>query len=403
MKSKSEIRTVDTVSRDQQCSRHTMSVVVVDDPEVLEDYVQAWEELAEEAVEANPFYESWMLIPALRALATGKDVRVVLVISVEGGQPFLCGVFPVERKTKYKGVPVATFSLWQHIYCALCTPLIRIGYARECLDAFLDWLATECGGPLMEFNLVPGEGPFHKLLTEHLLERGNSSLVSESYERAVFRPGRTLDEYLHVAISSRHRRDMRRKLRRLSERGRIAFDELDVEADTERWIEEFLTLEASSWKGKEGSAFACSEANRNYFITIAKEAFARGRLMMSAMRLDGKPVAQKFSLLAGCASFAFKISYDESYAYFSPGMLLEVENIGSLHRRSDIEWMDSCATPIHFINRIWPDRRKIQTLLVSTGATSSRLMISFLPFLRTLNRALRTFSRGQSTQKENQL
>jgi len=124
--------------------------------------------------------------------------------------------------------------------------------------------------------------------------------------------------------------------------------------------------------------------------------------MMSAMRLEGKPVAQKFSLLAGCASFALKISYDESYAYFSPGMLLEVENIGSLHRRPDIEWMDSCAAPIHFINRIWPDRRKIQTLLVSTGGTSSRLMISWLPFLRTLNRALRALARGQSTQKENQ-
>jgi hypothetical protein len=402
MKPESEIRTIETVSCDQLGSRNPMSVVVVDDPERLEDYVQAWDELAEEAIEANPFYEWWMLIPALRGLATGKDVRVVLVISVEAGLPLLCGVFPVERKKRYKRLPVATFSLWQHIYCALCTPLIRSGYARECLDAFLDWLATECGGPLMEFNLVPGDGPFYELLTERLLERGNSSLVSESYERAVFRRRRTLDEYLNVAISSRHRRDMRRKLRRLSERGRIAFDELDVEADAERWIEEFLSLEASSWKGKEGGAFACSEEHRNYFVTIAKEAFSRGRLMMSAMRLEGKPVAQKFSLLAGCASFALKISYDESYAYFSPGMLLEVENIGSLHRRPDIEWMDSCAAPIHFINRIWPDRRKIQTLLVSTGGTSARLMISLLPFLRTLNRALRAFPRGQSTQKENQ-
>ena len=32
-----------------------MSVVVVDDPERLEDYVQAWDELAEEVIEVNPF------------------------------------------------------------------------------------------------------------------------------------------------------------------------------------------------------------------------------------------------------------------------------------------------------------------------------------------------------------
>src|SRR5437588_11552386 len=358
MRSESEIRTVETISCDQQGSRHTMSVVVVDDPERLEDYVQAWEDLAEEAIEANPFYESWMLIPALRGIATGKNVRVVLIMNLDDGEPILCGVFPVEIKAKYKGLPVANFSLWQHIYCALCTPLIRIGCARECLDAFLDWLAFECGSPLMEFNFVSGEGPFHELLSERLVERGYSSLVSETFERAVFRPMRTADEYLHAALSSRHRKDMRRKQKRLSEIGTVSFDQLESHRDAEQWFEEFLALEASSWKGKQGGAFACDEANRNYFVTIASAALERGALLMSAMRIDGRPIAQKFSFVTGSASFAFKIAYDELYAHFSPGMLLEVENIRRLHDRPDIEWMDSCAAPVHFINRIWHDRRK---------------------------------------------
>ena len=402
MKSESEILTIDAAYSNPTSSGHRMSVVVVEDLNLLEDYVQAWEELAEEALEENPFYEPWMLLPALRGLARGKDLRVVLVLSMEKDKPVLCGVFPLERRARYKRLPVAAFSLWQHLYCALCTPLIRIGCARDCLNTFLDWLSSEFDGPLMEFNFVSGDGPFHELLNECLLERAYSRLVIETFERAMFRPLESADDYLRVAISSRHRKDMRRKQRRLSETGRIEWDELEADGDADRWIEEFLALEMSSWKGKQGGAFACEEANRNYFIAIAKEAFKRGRLLMSAMRLDGRPIAQKFSLIAGRGAFAFKIAYDENHAHFSPGMLLEVENIRRLHARPEIEWMDSCAAPIHFINRLWHDRRTIQTVLVSTGARPASIVVSLIPFLRRINRAFRAYSRRQSTQKENQ-
>jgi hypothetical protein len=379
-----------------------MTVVFIKNFEMLEDYIQAWEDLAADALVPNPFYEPWMLLPALAGLAKGSDVGVVLVLTMDQGAPILCGVFPLERTARYKGLPIAAFSLWRHIYCALCTPLIRRDCARECLDAFLDWLASECGGPLMEFGLVSGEGPFHELLNDCLSERGNSSLVCESFERAMFRPMESADKYLHAALSSRHRKDMRRKQRRLSETGRVEFDGLEPEGDADRWIEEFLQLEVSSWKGKQGGAFACDEANRNYFVEVARNAFERGRLLMSAMRLDGKPIALKFSFVAEPASFAFKIAYDEHYATFSPGMLLEVENVRRLHARPDIKWMDSCAAPIHFINRIWHDRRKIQTVLVSTGGKHGALVISLMPFLRRLNRALRGLSGRQYTQKESQ-
>src|SRR5437667_1989687 len=398
MKSKSEILTVDDPSQWRAASLpEPMSVVIIEDFDMLRDYVQAWEDLAEEALELNPFYESWMLIPALRALGTGTDLRVVLVLTVKEGK--LCGVFPLEKKQRYKRLPVAAFSLWQHIYCPLCTPLIRASNAQECIDAFLDWLASERDCALMDFNLISGDGPFYELLNDRLTKRGKSSLVCESYTRALFRPMESADKYLQAAISPKHLKDMRRKQRRLSETGRIECDELGPNGDADRWIEEFLKLEVSSWKGKQGGAFACAEANRNYFVLIAKEAFNRGRLMMTAMRLDGQPIAQKFSLIDSRGAFAFKIAYDENYARFSPGTLLEVENICRLHARPDIEWMDSCAAPVHFINRLWDDRRTIKSVLVSTGGRAGALVVWLIPFMRRLNRALRGFLRRPSTHK----
>src|SRR5215813_851174 len=122
-----------------------ISVRDVRDADALEGYVEQWQELASHALEPNPFYESWMLIPALRSFARDKDVRVVLVFSTVQDESILCGVFPLEKKSRYKGLPVGTFSMWQHIYCALCTPLIRAGYERECLNLLFERLDSEGG------------------------------------------------------------------------------------------------------------------------------------------------------------------------------------------------------------------------------------------------------------------
>ncbi|HJZ68331.1 MAG TPA: GNAT family N-acetyltransferase, partial [Blastocatellia bacterium] len=157
---------------------------------------------------------------------------------------------------------------------------------------------------------------------------------------------------------------------------------------------------ASSWKGEQGSALACVEANRNYFMTIAREAFARGRLMMSAMRLNGRPLAQRLSFIAGSGAFAFKTAYDENHAGSSPGMLLEIDNIQRLHTRTDVEWMDSCATPIHFINRLWTDRRAIRSVLISTGRKSGDLLVEIMPLMKRLSRGLRSIKQSAATKEK---
>src|SRR5258708_11841725 len=95
------------------------SVVCVTDFAVLEEISASWTELAAAALEPNPFYESWMLGPALSRLRDGADLRVVLVFAPNGGpngapnrarsfEPFLCGVFPLERRPRHKRIPSRT-------------------------------------------------------------------------------------------------------------------------------------------------------------------------------------------------------------------------------------------------------------------------------------------------------
>ncbi|HKQ80572.1 MAG TPA: GNAT family N-acetyltransferase [Blastocatellia bacterium] len=371
-----------------------MSVMALTSPAALQKFLPAWENLAASALEPNVFFEPWMMMPALHHFGAVKTLRIALIFTTDParpGTPLLCGFFPLECGRGYKGTPVKFIRIWRHKHCFLTTPLIRAGYERRTLEAFFDWLETDArSGGLIEFNMIPGEGPFHQALVDYLYRSGKPNRFFDSYTRALFQPAADADAYLCAALSTKHRKMIRRLERGLAEIGHLEYDALSPTDAAAVWIEEFLRLEASGWKGRENSALASNESEHSYFKSIATEAFRRGRLVMLALRLDGRPVAYKCDFLAGRASFTFKIAFDENYARFSPGMLLEIENVRRLHAQSQTEWADSCTDPYNFMfNRLWLARRTIQSLVVSTGKAPGDLVVSASPLLSWINRKLK--------------
>jgi len=371
-----------------------MSVVEVKRVEELLEHIADWEDLAAAAIEPNPFYEPWMLMPAIESFGAGRDLRFILVFSASRAnpneRPLLCGFFPLERGRRYKGLPITALSLWQHLHCFLCTPLVREGCGRQCLDALFGWLASESEGcSLMQFNRITGEGPFHRLLVEQFDRSARLTYIDEHFARPLFEPAADASAYLQATLSAKRRKKIRRQENQLSERGRLEYVALQPEEDVGAWIEEFLSIEASGWKGKQNSALASNDAERRFFAAAARAAFLRGRLMMLAMRLDGKPIAHQCNFRAGDGSFAFKVAFDEDYSRFSPGVLLEIENIHYLHANPDVRWMDSCCcrSGTH-MDGLWGARRTILSVAVSTGNRIGDFAVSVLPLMRWAKRLL---------------
>jgi CelD/BcsL family acetyltransferase involved in cellulose biosynthesis len=366
------------------------SVVSVADFALLEGITEKWEELAAQAVEPNPFYEPWMLRPALAFLGAGVDLRVVLVFApnrARPSRPLLCGVFPLERRPRHHGLPCRTLSLWRHKFCQLATPLIRASHARETLAAFFAWLnAADHGCALMEFNRVSGEGPFHHLLVDHLDHNAVLHHAGGCFARAVFRPAGDAETYLRAALSTKHRKASRRHEQQLAATGAVEYAALAAGGDAHAWLAEFIALEAGGWKGREQSALDSSAADRRFFVSAATEAFRRGRFEALALRHGGRMIAARCGFAAGYGAYTFKIAYDESYARWSPGVLLEIENIRRLHGDSRIRWVDSFTSRDNaMFNRLWRDRLLLRDVTVGTGRRGD-FIVSLLPLLRRLKR-----------------
>ncbi len=299
---------------------------VEESPDALERHLSAWEVLASHAAEPNPFYEPFALLAAWRHLAPA-GLRVVLVWApnvLPGQPPLLAGLFPIVRGRRYKGLPITVFSTWKHLYMYLATPLVRAEFATLVLETFFGWLQNS-EAVLFEWHTISSGGAFRHALIDTLNRFDSAAFHDRSYTRAYFRPAVDVERYLERSISGKKRKELRRQERRLGERGTLRYDHLAPGGDLDAWLDEFLELEAQGWKGKRGTALKDDPAALAVFRACARGAFERGRWMTLALRLDGRAIAMKCNLLAGDGAVAFKIAYDEDYARFSPGVLLEIE------------------------------------------------------------------------------
>jgi CelD/BcsL family acetyltransferase involved in cellulose biosynthesis len=300
------------------------------------------------------------------------------------------GFFPLEVTRQSLHVPVRTLSFWQHPYCFLTTPLLHAAHARQALDAFWRWVeANPFSCHIFDTNKLLAEGRFHELWSDFAL--GRPQLVLSDYARAALYPEGSADAYKSRTISKKHLKEYRRLENHLRQMGRFEYSSVQSEAELEPWIDAFLAVEAAGWKGQgDGGAFALGANDTNYFRKIARAGFAQGSVMLLSMTIDGQPIALKFNLLSGNAGFAFKIAFDESYSKYSPGALLELENIRVVSDVQPLQWMDSCAVPRHpMADRLWGERRMIRRTLFSCGTAFGDFLISALPLLRWLHGRLR--------------
>ena len=354
------------------------AVVVLRGAQAIAEIVPAWDELAAATLEPNPFYESWMLRPAIEFLADGCEIELVTVWA--DGK--LGALLPMQRQRRYKRFPVGTLRSWRHRHCMLCTPLVRAEGAAAHLAALAAWFRGAAS--VVELDYLPADGPVYRLLAGLL----PAAVAWEGYERALFRRAKDADTYIATAVSRQDRQEVRRRERRLAESGAVAHLTLRSGDSIERWLDDLMRIEADGWKGKQGSALASTEGNCRFAAEIFGAAFRRGRLHMVGLDLDGKPLARCSSILAGDGGYAFKKAYDEAFSRYSPGIIAELDRIRAVHERPELQWLDSFTADGNVVlNRLWNQRRRIQGLTFA-GDPRGRLALGVRSALRGARRWL---------------
>jgi len=342
--------------------------------------ITEWDALAQWAASPNPFFESWFLLPALEAFDPAGRVRL-LRVTADGN---LAGLIPIARETRYYRHKLPQWCGWTHANCFLGAPLVARGLERPFWRALFAWADDHARGALfLHLGAMPLDGALHEALGVVLAEQRRAAALVHREERALLRSALSPDAYLEQALTGKKRKELRRQHNRLSELGELRFERRDDAQGIDQWIEAFLRLEAAGWKGKAGSALAAQADTSALFERALSGAAQRGRLERLTLSLNGAPIAMLANFITPPGAFSFKTAFDEDYARFSPGVLLQRENLALLEREG-IEWCDSCASAGHpMIDHFWRERRAIGRISIAIGGGVRRSVFRAIAWAET--------------------
>lgn len=322
---------------------------------------RAWRELADRAVEPNPFFDPDFVLPAARAL--GEESKVALVVRRAGSEWTACA--PVRRYQAWRGLPVTCLATWRHVYCLLGTPLVAADQEETAMADLVAAMRRLRRVDCAALEWVSADGPVGGALAD---AAGPRAISLERFHRATL-VRQSCGNYLEGRVKGKELRELRRRSRKLAKELGGEPRVIDRSHDPAA-LDAFVELEAASWKGEEGTALACDPAHARFLREVAQAFAARGALNLAFLQAGETTIAATCNLFAGGVDFCFKVAYDERYARFGPGRELQLRLIDDFHAAPSRQMMDSCTSPGNELyGRIWRDRRELAaTVIPAPGA-----------------------------------
>ena len=304
-----------------------------DGHELVEQVAGQWRQLCDESGDEEVFYRpEW----ALAYLLGFEPTADVIIISAWAGER-LRGILPlVRRRIVVAGFPVVKLALPANVHSLRASLTICPGEEGEAaLKALWQAVKNLPGWDTLDVaNVVEGSG----------LDRLLALAQTDGYRTARKRTYQTL--YLPISASTldksarppwlagtrpKFRSHLRRARRQLEEQGTLEVKHYSV-ADPEA-LEKFYALEASGWKGAEGTAIKCGPHTRQFYDAVAQAAARDGYLSLDFLELNGKPIAGHFGFNLRGRYFLAKAGYDEAFRRYGPGQLLVNEILGQTLER----------------------------------------------------------------------
>ncbi len=172
---------------------------------------------------------------------------------------------------------------------------------------------------LLEFRLVSGRGRVCAVTPELTAAYGLGTRRVLLRSPIVHTDG-DWDQY-ERGLSHNLRKDVHRRLRRLEESGDVELEITNGGDRLEELLWEGFAVEASGWKGRDGTAIASHPSTLGFYSDLARWAESRGELRLAFLRLDGRAIAFQFGLEAHGVHYALKAGYLEDESRFAPSKL----------------------------------------------------------------------------------
>jgi CelD/BcsL family acetyltransferase involved in cellulose biosynthesis len=327
-----------------------------------------WDALAASPLSPNPYFsrsfvashvESGIIDPAgLRFIVLGNAFTPTAILPL------------LEQAARFG---------WTRIDSACSSPFMMDATPLVSRDAGSDWagvllaaIARHTNGGAFILPRLALDSAVAVQLIEALRTGGWQLDVLDAFQRPVATMAASYEAYAAQSLSKNRRKGIRRLRHRLVETGAVRHEiALSGAVDGQRLayaVEAFLTLEARGWKGERGTALASRPETAAMLRKLHDYASDGMRMRADLLLLDEKPIAISLGFVNCGTGFMWKITLDEDYRKFAPGVILEDAILRSAHRDPAIVMLDSATGLGTPLDSLYGDRTPIGDLVFAPAA-----------------------------------
>jgi CelD/BcsL family acetyltransferase involved in cellulose biosynthesis len=145
---------------------------------------------------------------------------------------------------------------------------------------------------------------------------------TDSYQAAPYIPTDWSWEDYEGGLRRKFRSELRRRRRRLEDRGEVVLDVSDGREGLEELLEEGFRIEGSGWKESHRTSINTNPALRRFYSDFARWAAERDWLRLAFLRVDGRAIAFDYCFEFNKIHYLQKTGYDPSFGKFAPGVIM---------------------------------------------------------------------------------
>jgi hypothetical protein len=285
-----------------------------------------WRALTSTGTFAEPFYQPEWFAAFVESFARHRRALALTVWS----DAQLRGIAPLQQsRSFFGGIPARAYRSLSGIHSCRYDVIHDDADSHHIVKLMWNTLQQDTSWDVLEAEDVPIGGAFCRLMEE---ARSSGYLLGVWPTRrtpVLALPPQGSDPLAHCPRQFKSIRSrLKSRVRQLQERGDVVFDVHTSEY--EEPLRRFLLLEASGWKGAAKSAIASSLVTTRFYAEMAQALSKRGMLRMYSLWVGRDLAAMQLGVAMNGAYYSPKVAYEESFARYSPGQVLNQFVIGDL-------------------------------------------------------------------------
>lgn len=334
----------------------------------------AWTELGRNTVRPNPFAMPQFVLPAARWLTPQNPPMAVLIESLDqGGRELIgAGCFTREKPNLFVPLPHLHSYLTLHtfrsgmLYASGAVAEVAAALLRFSREGTRRWNAIAFRNQIADcllFNSLKqqAEDASGGWFEQHRFQRPLLYLVNGKSPTAGMNKGRAAD--------------LRRRRRRLGERGQASFRLLQGPEANAQAAQTHLELEHSGWKGAEGTSMLSSAAQTGFFHEVVERFGRIGAALFAETLCDNKVIASESVFVLGDTVNFFKVGWHPEFAAVSPSRLNTLSMLEKLPALwPKIRVFDSQSREHDCLTELMHDRATMVTGTMTTTRTGRYAM-----------------------------